>query len=58
MESNSNLLAILKWSLAQSDGTSPSSFASMSAEDRAFLQSALKEAVRDEPTRMEVGQLS
>jgi hypothetical protein len=51
---NSNLLAILKWSLAQTDGTSESQFSSMSEADRNFLNAALSEAIKDEPSRLEV----
>ena len=56
-QQNANLLAILKWSLGQSnDGTSSSSssFAAMSEEDRAFLAAALSETIKDEPSRMQV----
>ena len=52
---HANLLAILKWSLAQqSDGTETSSFSGMSEDDRAFLTAALSEAIKDEPSRLEV----
>ena len=54
-----NLLAILKWSLAQSsDGTQESTFNAMNEEDRNFLAAALSEAIKDEPSRLEVRRCS
>jgi hypothetical protein len=51
---NNNLLAILKWSLSQTDGTTPSRFAELSEHDRKFLEDALTEAIRNDPSRLEV----
>lgn len=49
-----NWLGLLKWSLAHSDGTSPTTDAhAMSEEDKQFLERALKEGVKDEPARMQ-----
>ena len=47
-------LGILKWSLAQSDGTreAPSDVRPMSAEDAAWLQAALASVTVDEAARM------
>lgn len=47
-------LGLLKWTLAHSDGTKPSSEspAMMSAEDRAFLEEVMKDGIIDECERM------
>jgi hsp70-interacting protein len=47
-------LGLLKWTLAYTDGTQPTSdsMASMSAEDRAFLEKVMKEGIIDENERM------
>jgi len=47
-------LGLLKWTLAHSDGTKPSGDnpASMSDEDRAFLEKVMKEGIVDENERM------
>jgi hsp70-interacting protein len=45
-------LGLLKWSLAYSDGTSPTTASPMSAEDRAFLEKVMKEGIIDENERM------
>jgi len=45
-------LGLLKWSLAYSDGTKPTSFSPMSAEDKAFLEKVMKEGIIDENERM------
>jgi hsp70-interacting protein len=45
-------LGLLKWSLAYSDGTSPSSLSPMSEEDKAFLEMVMKEGIIDENERM------
>ena len=42
-------LGLLNWSLAHTDGTSPSEVRPMSDEDRLFLEKVMKEAVKDEP---------
>lgn len=52
MNSGPNWLGLLKWSLAQSDGTSPSNFHEMSIEDRRWLEEVMKDGVKDEPKRM------
>jgi len=52
MSQYGNWLGLLKWSLAQSDGTSPSEAQPMSEEDKAFLTRVMAEAVRDDPTRL------
>jgi len=53
MASNApNWLGLLKWSLAHTDGTSPSAAAPMSDEDKLFLESVMREAIKDEPKRM------
>lgn len=45
-------LGLLKWSLAYSDGTSPTSHSPMSEEDKAFLEKVMKEGIIDENERM------
>lgn len=50
--SQPNWLGLLKWSLAHSDGTTPSQFSEMSAEDKGWLERVMKEAVKDEPQRI------
>ena len=45
-------LGLLKWSLAYSDGTNPTTASPMSAEDRAFLEKVMKEGIIDENERM------
>lgn len=47
-------LGLLKWSLAYSDGTRPSSeeFVPMSPEDKAFLEKVMKEGIINENERM------
>mmetsp|Transcript_5989 Transcript_5989/g.7363 ORF Transcript_5989/g.7363 Transcript_5989/m.7363 type:complete len:366 (+) Transcript_5989:70-1167(+) len=47
-------LGLLKWSLSYSDGTRPSeeSMTPMSAEDKAFLESVMKDGIIDEGERM------
>jgi hypothetical protein len=52
MADNTNLLTLLKWSIAQTDGTSPSSQSKLSDEDRAFLEKVFNENVKDEPKRL------
>lgn len=52
MSSTPNWLGLLKWSLAHSDGTSPSNVRPMSDDDKAFLEKVMKECVKDEPARM------
>jgi hsp70-interacting protein len=49
-------LGLLKWSLAYSDGTKPSSdtMTPMSPEDKAFLEKVMKEGIIDENERMKV----
>jgi len=48
-----NWLALLKWSLAQSsDGTLPTEVTPMSEEDKKWLEQVMREAVKDEPKRM------
>ena len=45
--------ALLKWSLAQSsDGTLPTEVTPMSEEDKKWLEQVMREAVKDEPKRM------
>jgi hsp70-interacting protein len=50
--SQPNWLGLLKWSLAHQDGTSTSQFSEMSEEDKAWLERVMKEAVKDEPQRI------
>lgn len=45
-------LGLLKWSLAYSDGTKPTSHSPMSEEDKAFLEKVMKEGIIDENERM------
>ena len=47
-------LGLLKWSLSYTDGTSPSgeAFQPMSDEDKAFLESVMKDGIIDEGERM------
>ena len=46
-------LGLLKWSLSQQgDGTTKSEAKPMSAENKAWLERVMKEAVKDEPSRM------
>ena len=45
-------LGLLKWSLAYSDGTSPTKASPMSDEDKAFLEKVMKEGIIDENERM------
>lgn len=45
-------LGLLKWSLAHTDGTSPSSHSAMNDEDKAFLERVMREFTRNEPERM------
>lgn len=52
MESYPGYLGLLKWSLAQSDGTSPSTAAPMSEGDKAWLKEALAALTVDEAKRM------
>lgn len=48
-----NWLGLLKWSLAQtSDGTVPSEVTPMNEEDKKWLEQVMREAVKDEPKRM------
>lgn len=51
---NGAWLGLLKWSLAYSDGTRPSSesLAPMSEEDRKFLESVMQDGIIDEGKRM------
>lgn len=48
-----NWLGLLKWSLAVGDGTSASEAKEMSAEDQAWLETVMREGVRDDPQRMD-----
>lgn len=48
-----NWLGLLKWTLAHTDGTSPSEARPMTEEDKAFLERVMREAVKDEPARMQ-----
>ncbi len=45
-------LGLLKWSLAQTDGTSSSEATPMSEEDKEFLTRVMEEGVYNEPKRM------
>lgn len=45
-------LGLLKWSLEHIDGTHTSQFSAMSEEDKQWLQSAMKELVKDENREM------
>ena len=45
-------LNILKWSISQSDGTSENNFDPMSTENKEWLSNAMKELVKDEPSRL------
>lgn len=45
-------LGLLKWSLAYSDGTSPTKASPMTDEDKAFLEKVMKEGIIDENERM------
>lgn len=45
-------LGLLKWSLAYSDGTSPTTHSPMSEEDKAFLEKVMKEGIINENDRM------
>mmetsp|Transcript_42015 Transcript_42015/g.82390 ORF Transcript_42015/g.82390 Transcript_42015/m.82390 type:complete len:383 (-) Transcript_42015:1-1149(-) len=45
-------LGLLKWSLAYSDGTSPSDLGPMSEEKRHFLEAVMRDGVVDEVKRM------
>jgi hypothetical protein len=46
-------LGLLKWSLAQqSDGTVPSEHTAMTEEDKRWLEQVMREAIKDEPKRM------
>lgn len=47
-----NWLGLLRWTMSHSDGTSDSSYARMSDEDKEWLERVMKEAVRDDPQRM------
>mmetsp|Transcript_41218 Transcript_41218/g.82002 ORF Transcript_41218/g.82002 Transcript_41218/m.82002 type:complete len:298 (+) Transcript_41218:82-975(+) len=48
-----NWLGLLKWSLAQTnDGTVPSEITPMTEEDKKWLEQVMREAVKDEPKRM------
>jgi len=47
-----NWLGLLKWSLAQTDGTSNEPVQSMSESDRKFLESVMKDGIIDEGARM------
>ena len=54
-EQYSMWLAILKWSLAQTDGTTDSSnHQEMKEEDKLFLKNVFQELTKDEPDRMRV----
>lgn len=48
----SEWLGLLRWSVSVNDGTLPSNASAMSAEDRAWLEQVMQEAVRDDPKRM------
>lgn len=48
----SEWLGLLRWSIGVNDGTLPSNAAAMSAEDRAWLETVMQEAVRDDPKRI------
>lgn len=50
--SEPNWLGLLKWSLGHSDGTNTSEFHQMSTEDKNWLETVMKEGVRDDPKRM------
>ena len=53
MSSNPNQwLGLLRWSIAHTDGTSPSQFSHMTDEDRQFLESVFASMTHDEPTRL------
>jgi len=45
-------LGLLKWSLSYADGTSESKASPMTPQDRAFLESVMKEGIIDENERM------
>mmetsp|Transcript_28970 Transcript_28970/g.39793 ORF Transcript_28970/g.39793 Transcript_28970/m.39793 type:complete len:351 (-) Transcript_28970:16-1068(-) len=45
-------LGLLKWTLANSDGTAVSTASQMNEEDKLWLERVLKEGVKDEPARM------
>ena len=47
-----NWLGLLRWTVSHTDGTHESQFASMSEEDKLWLEKVMKEVVRDDPTRM------
>jgi hypothetical protein len=51
--SASNWLGLLRWSMTVNDGTAPSEFSAMSAEDKAWLETVMKEVVRSDPQRMD-----
>jgi hsp70-interacting protein len=50
--SGPNWLGLLKWSLSHSDGTSPSPVQAMSTEDKQWLETVMKECVKDEGQRL------
>ena len=52
MEAYPGYLGLLKWSLAQSDGTRPSAPARMSEADRTWLKEAMEALTVDEAKRM------
>jgi hypothetical protein len=47
-----NWLGLLQWSLAHQDGTAPTNAEMMTQDNQAWLESALREGVKDEPKRM------
>lgn len=47
-----NWLGLLQWSLAYSDGTSASTGRTLNEEDKLWLERVMKEAVTDEPARL------
>jgi len=46
------LLNLLKWSLSQSDGTSPSEATPMTEQDRKWLAEVMRESVKDDASRL------
>ncbi|KAK8813364.1 hypothetical protein WA158_002956 [Blastocystis sp. Blastoise] len=52
MEKYNGYLGLLKWSLAQSDGTSPTSIEPMTEDKKEFLDNAMKEALVSDADKM------
>lgn len=52
MSSTPDWFGLLKWSLAHNDGTTSSDAKAMNKEEADWLERVMREAVKDEPTRM------